>query len=76
VRREHLGKTFVGQIRTRQRKTTAGLAMPIRPNDPSCQAISIQVSITSANEGSTPPATTGLNADISPLAHMARRSPG
>ena len=30
--------------------------MPIQPNEPSCQAISIQVSIISANDGSTPPA--------------------
>ena len=46
-------------------------AMPIQPNEPSCQAISIHVSIISANDGSTPPASTGLNADISPVAHIA-----
>ena len=46
-------------------------AIPIQPNEPSCQAISIQVSIISGNDGSTPPASTGLNADISPEAHIA-----
>ena len=45
--------------------------MPTHPNEPSCQAISIQVSIISAKAGSTPPAATGLNADISPLLHIS-----
>jgi hypothetical protein len=47
------------------------LAIPIHPNEPSCQAISIHVSIISANDGSTPPTATGLNADISPVAHIS-----
>ena len=47
------------------------LAIPTHPKEPSCQAISIHVSIISANDGSTPPAATGLNADISPLAHIS-----
>jgi hypothetical protein len=45
--------------------------MPTHPNEPSCQAISIQVPIISAKVGSTPPAATGLNADISPLLHIS-----
>src|SRR5215217_4086062 len=45
--------------------------MPTQPKEPSCQAISIHVSIISANDGSTPPAGTGLNADIRPLAHIS-----
>ena len=45
--------------------------MPIHPNEPSCHAISIQVSIISANVGSTPPAGIGLNADISPVARIS-----
>jgi hypothetical protein len=51
-------------------------AIPIHPNEPSCQAISIQVSIISVNDGSTPPAATGLNADISPLAHISSTMAG
>jgi hypothetical protein len=50
--------------------------MPIHPNEPSCQAISIHVSIISANEGSTPPATIGLNDDIKPLAHISSTMAG
>src|SRR5271157_1109245 len=45
--------------------------MPIQPKDPSCQAISIHVSIISWNDGSTPPAAFGLNADIRPLTHIS-----
>src|SRR3979409_1376782 len=45
--------------------------MPTHPNEPSCQAISIHVSIISVKEGSTPPAAAGLNDDISPLAHIS-----
>ena len=44
--------------------------MPIQPNEPSCQAISIQVSIMSRNDGSIPPAATGFMACMSPLSHM------
>ena len=47
------------------------LALPFQPKEPSCQAISIHVSIIAANDGSTPPAATGLNADIRPLAHSS-----
>src|SRR6185437_2249804 len=46
------------------------LAIPIQPKEPSCQAISIQVSIISWNDGSTPPAALGLNAGIRSLAHI------
>src|SRR5436305_5816138 len=52
------------------------LAIPIHPNEPSCQAISIHVSIISVNEGSTPPAAFGLNAGISPQSHIASTIPG
>src|SRR5580693_6998000 len=52
-------------------KVEGRLAMPIQPNEPSCQAISIHVSIISWNDGSTPPAAVGLNADIRPLAHIS-----
>ena len=45
--------------------------MPIQPKEPSCHAISIQVSIISANVGSTPPASTGLKDDIRPLSHIS-----
>ena len=45
--------------------------MPIQPKEPSCQAISIHISIISANDGSTPPAAMGLNADINPVAHIS-----
>ena len=45
--------------------------MPIQPNELSCQAISIQVSIISRNDGSQPPASFGFIACMSPLAHMA-----
>src|SRR3984957_17088245 len=45
--------------------------MPIQPKEPSCQAISIHVSIISWNVGSTPPAAVGLNADIKPLTHIS-----
>src|ERR1700761_2011561 len=47
------------------------LAIPIQPKEPSCQAISIQVSIISWNDGSTPPAAFGLNAGIRPQAHIS-----
>jgi hypothetical protein len=50
-------------------------AMPHHPKEPSCHAISIHVSIISGNEGSTPPAGTGLNADIKPLAHISSTMP-
>jgi hypothetical protein len=50
--------------------------MPTHPNDPSCQAISIHVSIISVNEGSTPPAGAGLNDDIKPLAHISSTMAG
>src|SRR6478735_10606301 len=50
-------------------------AMPIQPNEPSCHAISIHVSIISVNEGSTPPAGTGLN-DGKPLAHISSTMAG
>src|SRR3984885_9276695 len=46
------------------------LAIPIQPKEPSCQAISIQVSIISWKDGSVPPAAVGLNAVITPLAHI------
>ena len=45
--------------------------MPIHPSEPSCQASSIQVSIISAKVGSHPPASTGLNHCMRPLAHRA-----
>src|ERR1700684_3739805 len=47
------------------------LAIPIQPKEPSCHAISIQVSIISRNDGSTPPAAFGLNATIRPDAHIS-----
>src|SRR3984885_12119795 len=47
------------------------LAIPIQPKEPSCHAISVQVSIISRNDGSTPPAAFGLNAAISPEAHIS-----
>ena len=67
---EHLGEAVVGQVGAAA-NDDGRFAMPIQPNEPSCQAISIQVSIISAKVGSTPPAATGLNADISPLPHIA-----
>ena len=45
--------------------------MPIQPNEPSCQAISIQVSIISANDGSTPPAATRVERRHQPAAHIS-----
>jgi hypothetical protein len=51
-------------------------AMPHHPKEPSCHAISIHVSIISGNEGSTPPAGMGLNADIRPLAHISSTMAG
>src|ERR1700722_3311518 len=47
------------------------LAIPIQPKEPSCHAISIQVSIISGKDGSTPPAAFGLNATIRPEAHIS-----
>ena len=47
------------------------LAIPIQPKEPSCHAISIQVSIISWKDGSTPPAAFGLNADHQPEAHIS-----
>src|SRR6476619_5012190 len=57
-------------------KVDGRLAMPHHPNEPSCHAISIQVSIISVNEGSTPPAGTGLNDDIKPLDHISSTMAG
>ncbi len=51
-------------------------AIPIHPNEPSCHAISIQVSIIAVNDGSTPPAAIGLNDCISPLAHISSTTAG
>ncbi len=45
--------------------------MPIQPNDPSCQASSIHVSIIWAKDGSLPAAWRGLHHCMSPLAHRA-----
>src|ERR1700722_7597293 len=47
------------------------LAIPIQPKEPSCHAISVQVSIISGKDGSTPPAALGLNATIRPEAPIA-----
>src|SRR5271156_6939329 len=47
------------------------LAIPIQPKEPSCHAISIQVSIISGKDGSTPLAALGLNATIRPEAHIS-----
>src|ERR1700728_2578790 len=50
--------------------------MPTQPNEPSCQAISIHVSIIWVNDGSTPPAATGLNDCINPLDHISSTTAG
>jgi hypothetical protein len=50
--------------------------MPIHPNDPSCQAISSQVSIISANDGSAPPAALGFIEPIRPDAHISSTMAG
>src|ERR1700733_1122866 len=47
------------------------LAIPIQPKEPSCHAISIQVSISSWKDGSSPPAALGLNATMRPEAHIS-----
>src|SRR6201994_616790 len=47
------------------------LAIPIQPKEPSCHAISIQVSTIPRKDGSPPPAAFGLNAGIRPLDHIS-----